>query len=135
MHRIPLHSESDRAADQAARVLAQKPSFVFELEQSEEVQEFEFDLGTVKTSVDYVIEIKVASQLSGFVDFSKISTSCSSLRVLLKTLHWSTVRHRRLEYRSGHHRTQKSSAKRYRCLIASETYICKSSLVVNLNMR
>lgn len=74
--------ESDRTADQAARVLAQKPSFIFELEQSEEVQEFEFDLGTVKTSVDYVIEIKVASQLSGFVDFSKISTSCSSLRVL-----------------------------------------------------
>lgn len=70
---------SNSAADPHTRALAQKPSFVFELDQSEEIQKFEFDLGTVKSSGEYVIEVRVASQLSGNVHFREISASCGSL--------------------------------------------------------
>jgi hypothetical protein len=65
--------------DATVRALAQEPSFVFELTQSKEIEEFEFDLGTVKTSVEYVVELKASSKLAGTIHFSDISASCGCL--------------------------------------------------------
>jgi hypothetical protein len=79
-------ARSQNSEDAAVRALAQKPSFDFELTQSKEIEEFEFDLGTVKTSVEYVVEIKVSSKLAGTVHFSDISASCGCLSGFPKDL-------------------------------------------------
>jgi hypothetical protein len=83
----PFDSASIQGSDDATvRALAKKPNFVREAILEKEVQEIEFDLGTVKTSCEYVIEVTVANKLATKVQFTEISTSCGCLSGFPKDL-------------------------------------------------